>query len=329
MKLLLANLFWLGRAANDIAFSATKFEAFSTDFAITGNTSGVPKRTTGNLSPMIGAIKTLDMSVSGKLQFDVASKKLKITATTFKASATLSTMGAVSETSSFVSVIDFSAWSASYKVKASVTMMGQTHKTNNCSSSISLPDESVAAVVSLYMSKVYISQYVTMGNMYINTFPHTTADGVATFTKSQRTFNDVKTATVKIKTDGTPVSLLFDNTFSNNTEKGRYSVTFSDWTKSSGDMSAPTCTSSEDAAEFDWNLLGVAEMKNFVQDHPVFREVTETATEMLAGLENDNSDFSTLATVFLVAGVAGAAIVLVVSKFSLKKNKASPLLDEV
>jgi hypothetical protein len=315
MKLLLANLFWLGRAANDLTLSATTFEAFSTDFAITGSAKQVPMPSG---SPMKGKFTLDDLSVSGKLQFDVTSKKLKITATTFKADATISTMGAVNETSSFVSLIDFSAWTQSSKVKASVTMMGMPKTYNKCISSQALGDKAQAAAVSLYMSKVYISKAVMMGNMYINVFPHTTADGVATFTKSKGS----STGTFKIKTDGTPVSVSLTNS-----AKGHFGLTFSNWTTSSGDMSAPTCTSSE-AEEFDWNLVGFAEMTNFVQDHSVFHEATETATEMLAGLEDDNSDFSTLATVFFVAVVAGAVVVMFVSKFSTKKNKASPLLDE-
>jgi len=50
---------------------------------------------------------------------------------------------------------------------------------------------------------------------------------------------------------------------------------------------------------------------------------------MLVGFGDDSSDFSTLAAIFFVAGMTGAAVVMVMSKISAKKNKASLLLDEV
>jgi len=126
-----------------------------------------------------------------------------------------------------------------------------------------------------------------------------------------------------MKTDGTPVSVSVTSP-----GRGHFSLTFSNWATSSGDMTAPTCTSTE-VDELGWNFVGLAEVTNFVRDHPFVREAADETTDMLVGSGDDSSDFSTLAAIFFVAGMTGAAVVMVMSKISAKKNKASLLLDEV
>jgi hypothetical protein len=320
MKLLLANLLSFGRAANDIAISASTFEAFSTDFVVTAHAKNVPMPPQGQ---GVATTFNLDLlTMSGKMQFDVTAKKLKITST-LKSDATIGAMGAVNETASFTSLVDFAAWTESVHAKGSYTLMGMPKTYDKCIPSYPLPDKKASAAVSMYMNKQMLAGMAAMGSMKINMLPHTTADGVATFTKTANEPGGTDTFTIKIKTDGTPVSVAVSNS-----AHGSFSLTFSNWKQSSGDLTAPACTSTEDDV-FDWNFVGLAEVTNFVREHPFVRDAADETTEMLVGMGDDNSDFSTLAAIFFVAGVAGAAVVMVMSKISAKKNKVSLLLDEV
>jgi len=267
---------------------------------------------------VIGTFNVDGFTMSGKMQFDVAAKKLKITAAA-KCNSSMSAMGTVNETASVTSLVDFGAWTATVDAKGSFTKNGVTQTTDKCVPSMSLPNKQSSAVVSMYMSKQMLTQMAMMANMQINAIPHTTADGVATFSKSQ--YGD--SVTFKMKTDGTPVSVSVTSP-----GRGHFSLTFSNWATSSGDMTAPTCTSTE-VDELGWNFVGLAEVTNFVRDHPFVREAADETTDMLVGSGDDSSDFSTLAAIFFVAGMTGAAVVMVMSKISAKKNKASLLLDEV
>merc|ERR1712209_220099 len=94
----------------------------------------------------------------------------------------------------------------------------------------SLPNKQSSAMVSMYMSKQMLAQMVMMANMQINAIPHTTADGVATFTKTM----GGDSVTFKVKTDGTPVSMSLSSVSASIKGHVHVSLTFSNWITSSG-----------------------------------------------------------------------------------------------
>lgn len=170
-------------------------------------------------------------------------------------------------------------------------------------------------MASMYLTSAQLSRAVMMANAMLNMMPHTTYTGVTSFLKESGTeslgiyIND---------TTGVPLELYWS--------KGDQlaELFFNSWESSSGDLSAPTCTPSELDEEFAEGLLGRTDMVGLLEVHPAI-------SEMLYGPgRDDDSGFRTLATVFCISGISGAALVLAFAKVSARRNyKSSPLLVAV
>lgn len=314
MRVLIASLVaWCGQATNDINIVASTYEAFSTDFTLTGSNLHTPS------GPAAGS--SLDsLSTTGKLQFDMTSKKLKLTATT-SADVTLAHgRGTVNGSVASVLLVDVGNSKVYLYESGSANMSGvPIPGLKTICKTKTIPAQKVQ-MINMYLTTSRLTGAVAMANSILNMMPHTTADGVATFTKAQGT----EVTTVAIKTSGVPVSI----SATQGTES--VSLSFSGWESSTGDMSAPTCTPSELDEEFVEGVIGVTDIARLLEVHPVIEDTMSDVSEMLYGPEDDNSGFWTLATVFCISGMAGASLVLAFVKISARKNyQSSPLLAEV
>jgi len=309
MRVLIAGIVaWCGQATNDINIVASTFESFSTDFTLHGSNLHQPG---GN---------DLDLlSMSGTLQFDMTSKKLKLTSTT-SADATLAHGGGTANASvASVVLLDLGNSKAYLYETGSAKMNGvPVQGAKSICKTKTIPAQKVQ-MINRYLTTSQLTRGVAMANSILNMMPHTTADGVATFTKAQGT----GVMTVAIKTTGVPVSV----SATQGTES--VSLSFSGWQSSTGDMSAPICTPSELDEEFTEGVIGVTDVARLLEVHPVIDGAMSDVSEMLYG-PDDNSGFWTLVTVFCISGMAGASLVLAFVKISARKNyQSSPLLAEV
>jgi len=320
MRVLFACVFvWCGQATTDIQIAASTFETFTTAFSLTGS----------NLKMPLAVVDSVAMS--GTLQFDLASKKLKMTSVssygmTYNKERNIN--GKVGRTLngtfSSVVLVDVANSKVHFNVaKETASVSGQALPGYSGCRTLTIPRQR-SQKLSMYLTTARLTSAVAMANAMLNMMPHTTADGMATFTNPH--------GTIAIKTTGVPVAVnLTDGT-------GRAGLIFSRWGSSSGDMSAPTCTPSELDEEFAGGLFGVRDMVGLLEVHPVIAEAISDASEAVLDVseilygprQDDDSGFWTLVTVFCISGISGAALVLAFAKISARRNcQSSPLLAEV
>jgi len=315
--------------------------------------------------PPFNGVLIDSFTMSGKLQFDMASKKIKITSVSdldfvgdegfavmqdkgpaIDGASTLPlslSLGDINVTLSSMVVVDL----ANSKVYANENMSssgkGRTPLKRSECGAFAIPSAK-SQEVSKYLTTASFSRGAMMANMVLNMMAHTTADGFATFSTAQNTKSSyweipgTKSASLVIKTNGVPVSVSITK------GKGTAVLAFSEWESSSGDMTAPvttgTCAIGSMAAHEDSDLgfLGLSGVGELLKVHPLMAEamsdVSEAisdASEMLYGPRpDDDSSFWTLASVFFISGISGAALVLAFAKMiSTRRNYSAPLLADV
>lgn len=321
MRVLFASAcVWLVQAANDISIVGSTVEAFSTNFVFSAKNMPVHLLQTGfaGFKNDLAQLTTIvdQIWIDGLLQFDYATKKLKVTARTTVdlASATAASGSAVNASASAVVLVDVVNAKVSISETGSATMLWpdgtNAPKSKHYCETKAIPTWR-AQGLTRWLNNINLKKFSTK----LNTFPHTTAGGIATFS--------TPVATVSMKTTGVPVSVVWSKKV---TVGGSASLTFSNWVSSSGDMTGPSCTSSEMDEEFIGGILGSSDLVDLLEVPGGFAGLSE----MLAEPRGDDDSFWMMASVFFIAGISGAALVLALVKVSTRKNgQYSPLLDEV
>jgi len=319
MRVLFASAcVWFVQAATDISIVGSTVEAFSTNFVFSAKNMPVHALPTGFVGFQNGLAQLTTVAdqvqIEGLLQFDYDTKQLKVTARSTMG-ATTASGSAINASASAVVLVDVVNAKVSISETGSATRLlwpdGTTApKSKHYCETKAMPTWR-AQRLTAWLNNINLKKF----SMKLNTFPHTTAGGIATFS--------TPVATVSIKTTGVPVSVVWSKKV---TVGGSASLTFSNWVSSSGDMTGPSCTSSEMDEEFIGGILGSSDVVDLLEVPGVFAGLSE----MLAETGGDDDSFWTMASVFFIAGISGAALVLAFAKVSMRKNgQYSPLLDEV
>jgi len=319
-------LAWCGQATVDIKLSASTFESFSTAFTFRGENLNMP-----GAAPMVNAYEVQNVDLvksSGTLQFDLASKKLKVTAVT-SADVSLRNGTLVNSTISSVVLVDVANSKLYVDHHGRWDIPGWT---SNCPytmcKTVAIPIWKTQKL-STYLTTARLTSTVAMAQAMLKSpqLSHSTNNGVTSFLRKPKR-GEVSLGFSLNDTAGVPSELHFSAAADPPYSKTLLAELFFDnWVSLSGDMSAPTCTPTKLDEEFDEGLLGLADMVRFLEVHPTISDVSEI---LYGPRQDDDSGFWTLATVFCICGMSGAALVLAFAKISARRNyKSSSLLAEV